>query len=416
MSRAAVLVLLAACGDGLALPDAAVVPPDSDFGLVRVQYKGGIPGGNVVMFQNADGSTVLVTRTDADGEANAYMRAGGSTTIIGTNGNTHLMYTWTGVQPGDELVLDRRRFSDVPFDKAYLVTMPIAPGADTYQLLTACGGFFVPPSDFDPNVVVDLRRCTERTDMLVLTNPPAYLHAAEVPLDGSGIINLSGGYQAFAPSAINVSGGPTTSTFAFVTQFLIAQGQALYASSTHGIAVPSGFGQVVHDMPLPAASTLLTNVEFSGPNSVGSLVTTTWGPAKGATPIDVSTTQLRAFTSRPVYDPNQQRVTWTEAPVGALGDAVLLQVGWFRPGVDENFQWQVLARRGPEPMVQLPQLPGRDFIPHAGDTILPPALLVTIGLEGGFDRLRTRLLGSWVPGDIWPIDTAAGSVVYEMAL
>ena len=417
MWRAAVLVLLAACGDGLTLPDAAAHPPDSDIGLVRVQYLGGVPEGNVVMFQAADGSLVLATRTDAEGQANAYMRAGGTATIIGTNGNSHLMFTWTGVQPGDELVLDRRAFSEVPFTRAYQVTVPLAPDANAYRLLTSCGSFVFPPFDVVPEIVVDLRGCVERTDMLVLAGPNfstrSYLHAADVSLSSIGI-NLAGEYRPLESSAVNVSGGPTDSAFGLATQFLIAQGRELYRSATGGIALSGGLGQLVHAMPLPPGSTLMTLVRFNpAPSAIGAHFATTWGPAKAATPVNVSATRVHDYTSRGVYEPNSQRVTWGEGTTGALADAVLVQVGWYRPGIGENFQWQVLARRGADPIVQLPQLPGRDFTPREGDTLVQPTTLVNIKIEGGYDRIRTSLLGRWTPGETWPADTASGSVVYE---
>ncbi len=409
-------MVLAACGDGFAVSDATLAP-DTEVGLVRVQYKGGAPEGNPVVFLSADGSTVLATHTDASGQANAYMSPGGTATIIGTNGNSHLLYTWTDVRPGDELVLDRRAFSDVPFTRAYQVTAPIAQGADSYQLLTSCGSFVVPPFDVEPEVVVDLRRCVDQTDMLVLAGSnfiaSSYLHVAEVPLTSTGI-HLGGPYQSIGTATINVVGGPADSRFGIASQSLIAQDNVLYRSSTIGFDVSGGLGQAIHEMPLPSASTLETLVRFDpGPTSIGAYFASTWGPATPTTPVDLNGTRLRAYTSRGVYDPNAQRVTWTEDASGAIGDAVLVQVGWFRPGLGENYQWQVIARRGADPIVELPRLPGRDLTPRAGDTLVPPSILATIKIDGGYDRIRTSLLGRWTPGDTWPIDTASGSVVYE---
>jgi len=416
MRGALVLVLLAACGDGATMPDAPAPPPDGDFGLVRVQYKGGVPEGNVVMFQNADGSTVLVTRTDADGEANAYMSAGGMATIVGANGNLNLLYTWMGVQPGDQLVLDRRAFSDVPFDRAYQISMPVSPGADSYQLLTACGAFVIPPSEEPPEIVVDLRRCNERTDMLVLPGPDfktSYLHVADVPLTAIGIA-LGGTYRPLDRAVVNVSGGPAGSTRAFARQSLIAQHAELYRSPSVGLTLAGGLGQLVHRVPLPAASTLMTTVQFVAPEgAIGTHVATAWSTAKETTPIEVAATRLREYTSRPVFDPLSHRVTWSEASAGAIGDAVLLQIDWFRPGIGENYRWQVLARRGADPVIQLPMLPGRDFAPREGDTIVQPTTFASIAIEGGYDRIRAALLGRWIPGDVWPIDSPAGSVIYE---
>jgi hypothetical protein len=416
MWRTAVLGLLAACGDGLTLPDAAT-PPDSDVGLVRVQYLGGVPAGNVVMFQNPDGSLALATHTDSDGRANAYMRAGGSTTIIGTNDSTHLLFTWMDVQPGDELVLDRRAFSNVPFEKAHQVTVPIAPGAGTYQLRTSCGSFIIPAFDVMPQVVVDLRRCQDRTDMLVLADPTfnagRYLHAADVPLAAIDI-DLAGEYTPFDTTMVNVSGAPIDSRFGVVTQYLIAQDHELYQTTSRTLTLSQGLGQLIQQMPRPAASTLMTTVAFDFPEgSIGAYFATRWGPAKVATPINVSTTRPHAYTKRPVYDPNQQRVEWTETTTGVLAEAVLLQVGWSRPGVGDTYRWQVLAPRGVDPVVQLPQLPGRDWTPREGDAIEQPTILANLKLEGGYDSIRTSLLGRWTPGETWPPNTAAGSVVFE---
>jgi hypothetical protein len=106
-------------------------------------------------------------------------------------------------------------------------------------------------------------------------------------------------------------------------------------------------------------------------------------------------------------------VRWGEDTTGVRGDAVLVQVGWFRPGIGENFQWQLLSRRGTEPSVQFPLLPDPAFTPRTGDTIVPPTILANIKIDGGYDRIRTSLLGRWTPGEPWPADRAAGMVVYE---
>jgi hypothetical protein len=43
----------------------------------------------------------------------------------------------------------------------------------------------------------------------------------------------------------------------------------------------------------------------------------------------------------------------------------------------------------------------------------PIAGFALIAVDGGYDRARPFLLGTWNPGDWWPLDTPSGSVSYR---
>ena len=132
------LLVCAACGDGLPA-STADAGPDDPRGLVSLAFlaaDGERLVGHRVFFQDRDSSLVLSTRTDAEGRANAFMHPGGFVSLVETRGNSSLIYTYAGVKPGDELTIDQR---GTPGNVVEIeVSIPPAAGAITYQLYTSC--------------------------------------------------------------------------------------------------------------------------------------------------------------------------------------------------------------------------------------------------------------------------------------
>src|SRR5262245_33530039 len=105
MYRFAILAALIGCGDGRTLgSDAGEEVDASTRGIVRVKVSGFVEkGGLTVYFQEHDSTLSLATRTDASGEATGRLGPDGFVTLIAGFEPTLTMWTYAGVQPGDEL-------------------------------------------------------------------------------------------------------------------------------------------------------------------------------------------------------------------------------------------------------------------------------------------------------------------------
>jgi len=92
-----------------------------------------------VVFQDAGGSLVSATRTDAQGNAAATMATGGSVTVdIESVDSVPKLYTYVDVKPGDHL-----QIGSPPSTINATVTAPEYPGLDpstlSYHVETRCG-------------------------------------------------------------------------------------------------------------------------------------------------------------------------------------------------------------------------------------------------------------------------------------
>jgi hypothetical protein len=408
--------MVAACGDGIALDADAVAPPDSDVGIVRVQYFGGVPAGNAVMFLNADSSLVLSTYTDPGGQANAFMRPGGSVTIVGATSNPRRLFTWLDVKPGDELVLDRGAINDSGLAEPFVVTLDPAEDAIFYRLFTSCGEFAIGAAKGNPSTVADLHRCGASTDMLALAYvngiPQAYTYRRAVPLGTTGI-ELHGPYAPFEVSQIEVAGVDAAETRAVATRHLVDGAHTVYRAPPVELSLQDGIGVASQDMPLPDGAASSISLDLSGSaTSAGRPHVVLWGAATPTIGIDLHDRYLRQFTSPAFHDRSTSAIRWAEDTHGKRADATLVRLIWSRPDTTETFEWELIGPHGETPELRLPVLPRDALSISEGDQLLDLQLSV-IGLEGGYDRLRTRLLGAWHPGSPWPADSPSGSVMYQ---
>jgi hypothetical protein len=414
----AVVVVLAACGDGVGAPD-ATPPVDADVGLVRVRYRGALRENHPVFFQNADGSLVLATRTDLDGTANAYMAPGGYVTLVELSGNLRNIFTWAEVQPGDELLRDNGEADGLVPTTTLEIAVPIDPGAGLYQLQTSCGSENVSPAA-GASLIIELGDCRGRADMLVYTvGGPAlhYIYAEDVPAMNGDSITMSPPYSVMERSTVEVRNAGNTTSMS-ITQRLIGEGRSLFHPNSPPpfgsafLPIVDGAGTVNFDMLLPPAGTILTQVT---PNNGGSGVqyVARWERTRATTTVDFAQIALRPYATRPRYDPPAHAITWTEEPTGAVPNAVVAAFSWFRPEIGGNYQWQIFAPRGADPIVKLPVLPDAQFLPRENDSINPPFKLFSIAIDGGYPRIRTQLPTTFRTGDPWPAEGPSGDVVYQ---
>ena len=162
----ATLVTIAACGDGLTeTPDAATGGNDDGHGLVSVRYLADASNlaGLLVYFQNANSGIALATRTDASGQANAWMAPGGFVTVVVPNGN---LWTYAAVKVGDELVIDERTLETTEQRTTFLLRVPTTPGVDTHLLTTSCGSSDITGAQ-DAPMPANPGNCGGITDLLI---------------------------------------------------------------------------------------------------------------------------------------------------------------------------------------------------------------------------------------------------------
>ncbi|MBA3451586.1 MAG: hypothetical protein H0T42_00655 [Deltaproteobacteria bacterium] len=406
------LMLCGGCGDGVLAPDTAVATDSGRGGLVSLQFLSDLSelGGHTVYFQNADSSLVLAGRTTDDGRANAFMTPGGSVTLAVNRANLVALFTHVAVQPGDELVIDERTTVTTEPTTALLIRVSPDPGATFYDLGTSCGSADIRGAELQP-VSVSLRDCGERADMLVRSfgNGVRYIYRDDVEIPSGATVVFAGPYQALEPATIVATGVEASITELNLTHSLIGGRRELYREERF-ITPASGTGSAVADVPLPVNGTSMIRLDPSVPGELSSQHVIEWGPSIATRVVDMGT-PLRPLVERPRIDPERRAIVWTESPMGAVADAVLATFQWSPIGSGFNYQWTVVAPREEEPILRLPLLPREPLIPQG--TLIDPYIFAMVSSEGGYARIRPRIVGAWAPGRMWPIDGSAGRVVYR---
>ena len=416
--RALVLVAaLAACGDGIAAPDATLAP-DAPRGLVRVHVTGPDAQAVRVIFQNADSSLVLATRTDVAGRANAFMAPGGFVTIVAPAGFQQSMYTWFDVQPDDELVLGEEFTVPGQLAPSFRVTVPEDPGQQNFVLSTTCGGWPLnAPAVLTTQVF--LSGCTEQHDVLILNSDPNfqnehYLFLDEVMLAGA-VLTIDTPFRPFETTRVEVRDVPSHLPELSVSMMLFDKGFAMQSSLRgNSFSISDGSGAIDLPMMLPAGTTVMTSIQPAfGPHVTGIPQIIRWGPPQAVTSIDLATTALRPYTEPPTYLRGAHALRWSEWSAGAQADAVIATWGWSDFSQSGTYQWHLFAPRTEDTLLRLPVLPYADLMPGPNAQLTHPYELTNIKADGGYAKLRTWLPITWSAGRNWPIETASGTVVIQ---
>lgn len=403
---------LVACGDDRAAPDAAV-PPDAAGGLVRITFASGlgVPGGQQVYFQAADGSLVLATRTAVDGTASAWMLPGGFVTVVEERGGIRSIFTHADVQPGVPLLVNQPPSPDSEA-RTFKVQLPPLPWP--YLLWTPCGGpFDVRDADLGPTELV-VYGCPPVSDLLVtVQGTDEYLFEAAAPLTGT--VTFTGPLAVAVRPTVEVRGLPASVPSLLISQGLAAGDGITSPTVSAALAVTGGEGtaQLEPALPLPSESTLRTDIApppfESPPPGIGTFpYVIDWRPAAAALALDVEAVAVRALTSAPRYDPRTRSVRWTEAATGRAPDGVFINLGWTEFATGISVTWHISAPRGEEAVVRLPVLPRDDLSPSADVRVDG---LTSYALTGGYAAMRGRLQRLGIGA--WPLTGEAGSVAYR---
>lgn len=418
MRAALVLVAaLAACGDGIGALDGTVAP-DSPRGIVRVRVTGPDAQAIRVIFQNADSSLVLATRTDLAGTANAFMAPGGFVTIVAPNGFQQQIYTWFDVQPGDELALGEPFRLPGPLAPSFRVTVPEDPGQQNFALSTTCGDWALSAPEVLTTQIF-LSGCAEQHDVLIMNSDPSFQNEHYLFVDGvtlaGAVLSLKTPFRPFDIARVEVHNVPSHLFDMGVSMMLFENGFAMQNSLRgNSFAIVGGSGAIDLPMMLPAGATVMMSMQPSfSPNGAGAPRVIRWGPPQAVTSIDLAATALRPYTEPPTYLRGTHALRWSEWNAGVQADAVLVTWGWQDFSLGGNYEWHVFAPRTEDTTLQLPVLPYADLMPGPNAMLQHPYELTNIKADGGYAKLRTWLPITWTGGRSWPIDSTSGTVVLQ---
>lgn len=358
-------------------------------------------------FLNPDSTVSATVDTDANGAATAPLPDGGSVTaidpfpqpvlgvlqmfavapVIGDNE----VRTFTGVKPGDHLVLDRK-------DTEHTITLRLPqsePIADRYQVVTPCGSFPAfqggngSGSDATPGGNITLAGCAGKVDFAVI----AIVNDAAV--------------GAFVHTGADVTGGlvdltadtytqPTSRTFAYpnAPDVQIVTSQSLVAAG--GVYGP--FGQIAGSQitigePAIAGATGVTDaiISLNGAHHVIDA-----GALAATKSTDLTGQLLPDFNGVAGFNPTNKLVTWLEdttnqpALHGATGDLSFTQINVQRE--NRVWRWSVAAPYSPG-KIAFPTLPNdlADWMPNFETDQINVVDLITAKVPGGYDAVRAHI-------------------------
>ncbi|MFN0253048.1 MAG: hypothetical protein ACKV2T_39610 [Kofleriaceae bacterium] len=404
-SRLAILAALTACYDGGGLGSDAAVAPDArpDRGIVRVKVSGFVEKtGLRVFFQESDSSLSLSTRTDANGEATGRLGPDGFVTLVAGFEPALTLWTYAGVQPGDELEFFEPDAVNVETPVDSISIFANGAGDPPLTFRSSCGGA---QTIFDPlPVALPVTICGPRGDFL-LERGQVYRYARDVDMTATPLVMyFIGEYLDYGLSTVTVANAPGFD--AFVTQALMGQGFPLEQTSNVG-SISAGQLRVELGLPLPANGTVLTQVDFFEDPAAPHLVD--WRPSAARFDLDFDAIPIAPASERPRYDPTTTSIVWSEGP-GTPGDLVRATMQWRDSEQSRTRSWVIIGPRGDAPVLRVPRLPATDLQP----SIEVPQSMESFVVGDQRDWLRTHMHGRWLAeGVTWPIHGEAGRVVWR---
>lgn len=442
------LLALTACGDdGVhhladAPPqqrDASVDAPPVPEPVTLALVSAGAPvAGATVWFQADDATEIATTTTDASGVASALMPHGGYVTTVDPfplpadviADGYHRVNTFTGVKPGDHLVLTDPNPVTAPAPPTFTITLPVDATAAYYDIYTDCGAnvnsIYDPPvtakrapaaaAVAGPSATFSLYGCTATTATFVVVTEDASTFAAShffvapnVAIDQPTVDLTASTYAPVDAATFHLKNLPDLFGGANVdVDYLGTAG--LFATSwsdTRGYGTATGGAADVTLPVLPAATGLrVERAELASNFGLHQLVR--WGAAAdadGGSTWDLAGLPLVDFSTNPTFDPATNMATWTAGTTGATPDAYYarfrvdryVQDGSGNVTTNAYWDWSIVG-------------------PYTGAAIAPPALTgaaadynvtstdsvfvndIVLGkLPGGYDLVRAHafdLLGA----------------------
>ena len=406
------LVALAACGDGIAGPDALAPDDDETRGVVEVRVLAFDPSRPAhVYFQERDSTLALATRLDGDGVARGYLRPHGFVTVVPeVVGGVTPLYTYANVSPGDELVIDPGQSQK---GGAQLrIRIPAYSDTEFYTLESPCGVTDISTATA-MSILVDVSGCGAQTDLLVVAHAPggdAFFFENDVALDATTPVVLALSdrqYRPFEPTTARVLGVP-----AQAERWVVGKGTSLGANLVHfasdAVDVVDGSASFATLAPfVPEITAYLSAGPASEDDTRGLETVIDWRPAAASISLDLRDHDLRDQSAPMRYVPDASSIGWSEAASGLRPQITIARMQWVTP--ETLYQWTILGQRGDEARLEVPVLPRPELAP---DPRSPPYDMFRIFVAKDGLPAVSGLLG-WTPRDRWPVAGQAGTVVWQ---
>ncbi len=406
-------------GDGSGSADAETGDPTPV--KLTITLEGAGVSGIKVHFQRADSSLYATVMTDASGVASSPMPSGGFVTAVNPysepGDNFSKLYTYSSVQPGDELLL-KESYGDA--GDQLLITAPIDSSASVtdYLFTSPCDSSIEPEAGNTTNTTYSMfldSRCGATTDILIASLDASeeivkYTYAANQSTTG-GTLDLSGATLTTpVTKSYTYTNIPTTGMGVGIeTQLSSAKGRLLEREAGgDGTSVTAQIKQAAFPGAFEAIGA------FTGaPYGMHGMFD--WGTfSSDPFTTDVGARLLKEATSAVTFDIAYKTATWSVATTGVTADFVATDVYRSDSTGDNYVEWSMV---GPYTggSVQFPTLPPdtTDYNFKATDVI--DDVEVNMGkVPGGWDGIREKFFGLDGPEDL--VDTAAaGSITFQFA-
>ncbi|MBV8760118.1 MAG: hypothetical protein JO257_22695 [Deltaproteobacteria bacterium] len=410
MKRA--LFLLAACGGGGhhttdAPPydaPADTLPTSADAaqgGITLRVLSGGDPVPNVAtIFLDAQDKQVAAVTTDQTGTAAATLTAGGTVTAIVHEGTglDHLT-TFTGVQPGDVLLLELQPAGPAAAMVVNL-TFPTN-GSQAYTLFPSCGDQI---GSTDGTFQFRPLGCGGTADFVVGAGAggtiSSFLVAMGVNVGSDAVV--AGTFAPPITPAYNYTAIPSTLSALSNRAAILGHNGEMYAQSSSVTLATNQTTATLHEtIPTTMTPALVTTNLWPQPNELGQqLVVDAVADASADYNLDVTQAMLPRYITAPAYDVVTRSIGWGEAPATAQSNVVRAQIHVNRDDVPagRSWTWTIAAPKNAASVTfpALPAVDGFSFIPIATDTVVVSDLTTAL-FPGGFDALRTSPFRDLVP-------------------
>lgn len=417
------VLLLAACGDDDPVRHLDGGPIDSPVEIdapagqpvtLTVTVNGTPQVGVKVYFQGTDSSLISNTLTDATGVASAVMPNGGFVTAVdpylvpegGGPSESHDLYTFSGVKPGDHLKLK----DSFTATTQVAVTVPLDGDANVteYLVSTPCDDdvYISDGTGAQPQVTLFLdASCATTTDFIVASRDAAHeiVHWFYVPNQAvAATLDLTGTYAAPTAKTYTYTNADAIGFVQIEQQFVSARGAVI---DLGGTAIGKGppYSGVIQTPNFADAIDVVMGMAPGGPETVHQFVD--WGPFSATYTTDVGARILPDLSGATI-DTTAHALTWTENGGAATPDFALAYVGASRTGF--GFGWQIVAPHT-SASIAFPTLPtdiGDFTIAETDSSFIEGTVLGKV--PGGYDAIRADLFSTQGPQDL--VTSAAGSI------
>ncbi len=363
-------------GDLIDAGETDATPPDAAPTDVTARaIVDGAPVANVtIVFHDVDGSVISIKLTGDDGTAIETMPGGGMVTavappdgVFGAPAGQTAMFTFAGVEPGDELVFGDAAIP-TPDDIVATVEVGMAeahPTAASYAVDIGCGSgtLFLPTNTLERDVRQSCVGGDGAVDALGIARnglgeSVAFSFAKNVAIadEGKTAVTLPAWDAPFSAFSLTLSGAPATAIGARLRQTLIVDGQQFGASTVEAGFI-GGALSVQRNVPTGFADYIDVNgtVVLDGTDA-RLILASRQVPAPTRT-IDVSTA-LPPIAGAVLSTADASRPTITYAANGDLSvaDGGLAAFAWTQPGDEIEHRWIVMIAPGNN-TAQVPALP-----------------------------------------------------------